>query len=75
MGYAENTQEFGQVDGFKIQHDLDQPQLQHWPNPEVIKIGDTYHCFSVALGYSKKAAESRWQSRQSREAVSKDGIH
>jgi len=74
MGYAENVGEFMQEDGFSIKHDLNNPLLQHWPNPEVIRIGDTYHCFSDPPGYPIKEGESGWKSRQLREAVSEDGL-
>lgn len=75
MGYAENAQAFGKAGGFTVQHELEKPSLQYWPNPEVIKIGETYHCFSDAPGYPTKAGASPWQGRQLREAVSEDGIH
>jgi predicted GH43/DUF377 family glycosyl hydrolase len=74
MGHAENTGEFTDKGGFIIRHDLRKPLLQHWPNPEVIRIGHKYYCFSDAPGYSIKPGESRWKSRQLREAVSSDGL-
>jgi sucrose-6-phosphate hydrolase SacC (GH32 family) len=75
MGYAENTGDFRQKGGFKIMHDLRKPLVDNWPNPEVIKVGDRYFCFSDPPGYPTKIGESRWMSRQLREAVSDDGMH
>ena len=74
MGYAENTGEFGKRNGFKIQHDLDNPLIANWPNPDVVRIGKCYHSFSDPAGYPIKVGESTWKSRQLREAISSDGI-
>lgn len=71
MGYAENTESFGSAGGFQIQHDLDKPLLRGWPNPDVIRIGKTYHCFSDAPGFPGKKG---WAGRQIREAISSDGV-
>ncbi|PHR98979.1 MAG: hypothetical protein COA78_25510 [Blastopirellula sp.] len=73
MGYAENKGIFTQPGGFTITQDLRQPLIQDWPNPEVIRIGPTYHSFSDAPGYPVQLGESRWKSRQLREAISHDG--
>lgn len=75
MGYAESGGGFTAADGFKIQHDLKKPLIQHWPNPEIVRIGNTYHSFSDPPGYPTKKGESNWKRRQLREAVSTDGIH
>ena len=75
MGYAENRGEFGKDGGFEITHDLRRPVLEQWPNPEVIRVGETYYCFGDPPGYPTKPGESHWKSRQLREAVSTDGIH
>ena len=75
MGYAENDGDFGRTGAFKIQHDLRAPLIETWPNPEVIRIGKEYHCFSDPPGYPTKKEESQWKSRQLREAVSADGVH
>jgi hypothetical protein len=75
MGYAENTGEFGTPGGFVVQHALSEPLLENWPNPEVVRIGDRYFGFSDPGGYPIQADQSRWMSRQIREAVSEDGIH
>lgn len=74
MGYAENTGGFMRKDGFQIKHDLSLPLLENWPNPEVIRIGEMYHCFSDPFGYPVEPGESVWKSRQLREAVSGDGL-
>ncbi len=74
MGYAENKGSFTEPGGFKIQHDPGKPLIENWPNPEVIRIGQTYHSFSDAPGYPIKEGKSPWKSRQLREAVSKDGM-
>lgn len=50
------------------------PLLEDWPNPEVVKVGDTYHCFGDPPGYPIKEGESGWKSRQLREAVSTDAL-
>jgi hypothetical protein len=53
---------------------LTKPLLTNWPNPEVIRIGNTYHSFADPSGYPIKPGESKWKSRQLREAVSSDGL-
>ena len=74
MGYAENTDDFLRQGGFQIKHELQRPLLENWPNPEVIRIGETYHCFADPSGYPIKPGDSRWKSRQLREAISADGL-
>ncbi len=74
MGYAEKAGEFLGKGRFKIPHDLRQPLLENWPNPEVIRIGKTYHCFADPSGFLIKPGDSGWKSRQLREAVSPDGL-
>ena len=74
MGYAENKGNFMTGAGFKITHDLHNPIIENWPNPEVIRIGRMYHCFSDPPGYPVRKDESHWKSRQLREAVSVDGV-
>jgi len=74
MGYAENAGRFAAKGGFRIQHDLTKPLLVNWPNPEVIRIGERYHCFADPGGYPIRQGASRWLSRQAREAVSDDGL-
>ena len=74
MGYAENKGNFMTGAGFKITHDLHNPIIENWPNPEVIRIGRMYHCFSDPPGYPVRKGESHWKSRQLREAVSVDGV-
>jgi hypothetical protein len=74
MGYAEKSGEFLGKGSFKTRHDLRQPLLENWPNPEVIRIGKTYHCFADPSGFPIKQGDSGWKSRQLREAVSPDGL-
>jgi len=74
MGYAENHGAFTQKDGFQIKHDLKEPLLVNWPNPDVIKMGDQYHSFADPSGYPTREGASGWMSRQLREAVSHDGL-
>jgi len=78
MGCAENEGEFMAPGGFEIRHDLREPLLANWPNPEVVRVGNRYHCFAdpcdwpVTEGTPPDA--KAWISRQLREAVSEDGI-
>lgn len=74
MGYAENRGDFLEEGGFKIRHDLRKPLIEAWPNPEVVRFGEVYHCFADPSGYPIKPGESGWKSRQLREAVSPDGF-
>jgi len=74
MGYAENAEDFMKPGAFKVMHDLREPLLENWPNPEVIRVGRTYQCFSDPRGYPIEPGESGWKSRQLREAVSRDGM-
>ena len=74
MGYAESEEKFIVPGGFRIKHDLKKPLLKNWPNPEVVRVGDTYHSFSDPAGYPIGPKESRWKGRQLREAVSSDGL-
>jgi hypothetical protein len=79
MGMAENTGDF-MTGKFEFVHDLNKPLLTDWPNPEVVKIGTCYFCFSDAPGYteatapSDKKIDAGWQTRQLRMAQSADGI-
>jgi len=75
MGYAENHGEFMDSARFEFHHDLKQPLLKNWPNPSVVRISDRYHCFADPSGYPLVAGESRWKSRQLREAISPDGMN
>ena len=75
MGYAENKKEFMTSDGFRIQHNLAQPLLNNWPNPNVVRIDGQYHSFADPAGYPIQKGESHWKGRQLREATSPDGIH
>jgi len=75
MGYAENDGDFVRPGGFEIKHDLRAPLIENWPNPEIVRIGRVYHCFSDPPGYPIEKGESHWKSRQLREAVSSDGMN
>ena len=79
MGYAENTGDFGQPSGFKLQHDLEHPIMENWVNPEIIRVDGRYYAFGDPPGYPLKTVPKgparAWMSRQIREAVSDDGIH
>ncbi|MEN6457790.1 MAG: hypothetical protein ABFC63_02580 [Thermoguttaceae bacterium] len=79
LGYAEQSGEFTDPAGFHVQHDVRAPLLEEWPNPEVVKIGSTYHLFGDPPGYRTDPAAPKamtgWTRRQLREAVSSDGIH
>ena len=46
MGYAENEGDFIRPGGFEIKHDLRAPLIANWPNPEIVRVGETYHSFS-----------------------------
>lgn len=76
MGYAENTGGFTEAGGFKPAHDLTKPLIVNWPNPEVIRVGDTYHAFADPGGYPGQfeGPGAGWRSRQLCEAVSEDGL-
>jgi len=74
MGCAENRGAFARAGDFAFVHDLAAPLLENWPNPEIVRVGDTYHCFADPPGYPIKPGESGWKSRQLREAVSTDGL-
>ena len=74
LGHAENRGEFGDEGAFRVTHDLHEPLLLDWPNPEVVKIGDRYHSFSDPPGYPAPEGAPLWMARQLREAVSADGI-
>ena len=74
MGSAENPGGFARRNGFAIKHDLSKPLLADWPNPEVVKAGERYHCFADPPGYPIAKGESPWKSRQLREAESADGL-
>ncbi|MFR5871376.1 MAG: hypothetical protein ACLUEV_06890, partial [Alistipes sp.] len=51
MGLAECRGDF-RTGRFDFVHSLDEPLLDNWPNPEVVKIGTGYYCFSDPPGYA-----------------------
>jgi hypothetical protein len=79
MGQAENKGDF-RTGKFEFVHDLNKPLLTNWPNPEVVKIGTCYYCFSDGSGYTEatapagKKVDAGWQSRQLQMAQSSDGL-
>ena len=77
-GLAENSGDFA-TGTFRFAHSLDKPLLTDWPNPDVVKVGSRYFCFSDAPGYTRATAPpghqvSGWQHRQIRMAQSDDGL-
>ena len=73
-GHAVNRGRFLKEGGFRFSHQLEQPVLENWPNPAVVRIGKYLHCFGDPPGYPVPAGGDAWQSRQLREAVSRNGI-
>ena len=78
MGLAECRGDF-RTGRFDFVHSLDEPLLDNWPNPEVVKIGTGYYCFSDPPGYAPADKTpgrfEGWDSRQLRTAFSADGRH
>jgi hypothetical protein len=72
MGHAVNTGDFGAPGGFVFTHPLDQPLLENWPNPEVVKVGQCYYGFSDP---AILPGATGWAARQVTEARSRDGLH
>jgi hypothetical protein len=71
MGYAENDGAFLDPDAWRVLCADEQPLLKDFPNPNVIRIGDTYHAFSDATGYPP---EMGGDGRQITVASSSDGL-
>jgi hypothetical protein len=76
MGYAENKGDFGRREGFGLVHSGTDALIYNWPNPEVIRVGDTYYSFADPSGYGPKVndPDRGWTSRALCEAVSQDGL-
>lgn len=70
MGYAENTGDLMDSSSWKVLRAGDEPLLEDWPNPDVIKIGGKYYSFSDAPGYSSEMPGRR----QITMAESDDGL-
>jgi hypothetical protein len=69
MGYAEAAlNEFMRGD-FEVKYAGATPLLREWPNPAVVKHGDTYYGFADPSGYGQG-----WPGRQMAEATSQDGL-
>jgi len=75
LGLAINPGDFEDKEGFQIVHDLREPLLVDWPNPDVVRIGSQYHSFADPGGWPIQEGDSHWMTRQLREAVSPDGLH
>ena len=78
LGYAENTGDFDAQDGFQVLRSGDKPLLFNWLNPDVVKVGNRYHCFADAIDRQRAAKfpPSQYPLRQLAmcEAVSDDGL-
>lgn len=79
LGLAENNGEFTRENGFVFRHDLAEPLLVNWPNPDMVRIGQRWHSFSDPAGYpvppGALPTAVPWLGRQLQEAVSDDGLH
>ncbi|MEY2983169.1 MAG: hypothetical protein RL562_3396, partial [Planctomycetota bacterium] len=73
-GHARSRRGFLDEGAFQITHPLDEPVLDNWPNPAVVKVGRRYHCFGDPPGFPVPEGGDGWQSRQIREAISEDGL-
>jgi len=73
-GHAVNRGRFLEAEGFRVTHELTQPVLENWPNPAVVRVGNYLYCFGDPPGYPVPPGGDAWQSRQLREAVSRDGL-
>jgi len=72
MGHAECHGDPLDPAAWQITNDLAGPLIPEWPNPDVVRMGDTYYCFADPGGYP---GGTGWTSRQIAEAVSKDGLN
>lgn len=71
MGYAENHRDFLNPADWKVIRAGDNPCLQEWPNPNVVRVGRMLYGFSDPGGYDTHP----WKGRKIAEAVSTDGLH
>jgi hypothetical protein len=71
MGHAECDGDPLDAAAWHITHDLAEPLLLEWPNPDVIRVGDRYYAYGDPNGYP---GQEGWPSRQMCEAVSDDGL-
>lgn len=71
MGHAVNTGDFSAKGGFVVSHPPAEPLLTGWPNPDVVKVGRWYYCFSDPGIYP---GATGWAARQIAEARSADGL-
>jgi len=72
LGHAECRGDPMKHSDWVITHDLDQPLIKNWPNPDVIKIGRNYYSVADPSGYPGKTG---WPARQICQALSADGLH
>ncbi|MDQ1255533.1 MAG: hypothetical protein QG656_125 [Candidatus Hydrogenedentes bacterium] len=70
MGYAEAEADKFVNGRFTVLRAGDDPLLPEWPNPAVVKVGETYLSLADPSGYGQG-----WPGRQLAEAESADGIH
>ena len=77
LGYAENSEEFAVPGGFQVCRAATEPLLVHWPNPEVVKIGNRYHSFADPIDPRRKFDHIKYpiRNRAICEAVSGDGLN
>jgi hypothetical protein len=71
MGYAECPEgSFSDPAAWRVIRAGSNPVLDNFPNPDVVKVGSTYHAFADSMGYDKHP----WTGRRICEAVSSNGI-
>jgi len=74
MGYAENVGDFLNPDDWHIIRAGDDPCLPHFPNPNVIRVGDHYLAYADPPVPVGEDASHPWRARKITEAVSNDGL-
>jgi type 1 glutamine amidotransferase len=67
--YAENRGEFTNPEDWKILRGMDNPCINDYPNPEVVKVGDLYYAYGDPGSYGKG-----WVGRKICEAASVNGM-
>ncbi len=75
LGHAECYGDPMVRSNWTITHDLGSPLLPAWANPDVVKHGGTYYLYGDPIGYPGYDVWTDWRSRQTKEAVSSDGIN
>ncbi len=83
MGYAENHGDFMNPSDWKILRGIDNPVLENYPNPDVVKIKGVYFAYSDPGGYTPLMPTypslqakflKHWASRKICESVSLNGL-